>query len=91
LFDEERPHRESEKLFIILISQQAKIYSKEKGPSISTYPMYSPPGNSKAFLQALIFIAKDFSFPKRQINFTLNYRIRQAKAAPKKIEGEEGQ
>lgn len=27
---------------------------------------------------------------RRQINLTLNYRIRQAKAAPKKMEGEEG-
>jgi hypothetical protein len=30
-------------------------------------------------------------FRRRQINFTLSYRIRQAKQAPKKLEGEEGQ
>ena len=28
---------------------------------------------------------------RRQINFTLSYRIRQSKPAPKKLEGEEGQ
>lgn len=30
-------------------------------------------------------------FRRRQINFTLGYRIRQSKPAPKKLEGEEGQ
>ena len=30
-------------------------------------------------------------FRRRQVNFTLSYRIRQAKQAPKKLEGEEGQ
>jgi outer membrane receptor protein involved in Fe transport len=30
-------------------------------------------------------------FRRRQINFTVNYRIRQAKQAPKKVDAEEGQ
>jgi hypothetical protein len=36
------------------------------------------------------FYTEGYQFRQRQINFTLNYRIRQAKAAPKK-EPEEGQ
>lgn len=36
------------------------------------------------------FYTEGYQFRKRQINFTLNYRIRQAKAAPKKVDGEEG-
>lgn len=36
------------------------------------------------------FYTEGYQFRQRQINLTLNYRIRQAKAAPKKLEGEEG-
>ena len=36
------------------------------------------------------FYTESYQFRQRQINFTLNYRIKQAKAVPKKTEGEEG-
>lgn len=37
------------------------------------------------------FYTESYQFRQRQINFTVNYRIKQAKAAPRKNDGEEGQ
>jgi outer membrane receptor protein involved in Fe transport len=37
------------------------------------------------------FYSEGYQFRQRQINFTLNYRIKQAKQAPKKVDAEETQ
>ncbi|MGZ5135180.1 MAG: TonB-dependent receptor domain-containing protein [Flavitalea sp.] len=37
------------------------------------------------------FYTEGYQFRQRQINFTINYRIKQAKQAPKKVDSEEGQ
>jgi ferric enterobactin receptor len=52
------------------------VFNSRKFRSISTGPN---------------FYTEGFQFRKRQINLTLNYRIKQAKQLPKKVEPEDGQ
>jgi outer membrane receptor protein involved in Fe transport len=52
------------------------VFNSRRNRSISTGPNFFTEGNSQ--------------FRRRQINFTLSYRIRQGKPAPKKADTEEG-
>ena len=77
-------------VYFIDLSASKDIFKGNGTMNLNVLDVFNSRRNRNTSIGPNFYSEGDFQFRKRQINFTLSYRIRQSKPAPKKTDSEEG-
>lgn len=77
-------------VYFIDLSASKDIFKGNGTMNLNVLDVFNSRRNRNTNIGPNFYSEGDFQFRKRQINFTLSYRIRQSKPVPKKTDSEEG-
>ncbi len=77
-------------VYFIDLSASKDIFKGNGTMNLNVLDVFNSRRNRNTSIGPNFYSEGDFQFRKRQINFTLSYRIRQSKPVPKKTDSEEG-